>query len=72
VDELHADRDITDECWSILALDLSPACLVELIMLVGNYEMIAMLMNAGGIPPAEPAPNLPGNLFRTASPAGET
>lgn len=70
-DELHADRDISDECWAVLARDMSPPCLIELIMLVGNYEMIAMLMNAGGIPPAEPAPGLPGHRFRTAPPSEE-
>ncbi|HEY4334064.1 MAG TPA: hypothetical protein VGM78_15890, partial [Ilumatobacteraceae bacterium] len=66
VDELHAERDISVASWDALAADLSAAQLVELIMVVGNYEMVAMLMNAGGIPPAAPAPNLPGHRFRTA------
>ena len=46
VDELHADRNISDATWSSLAAILTEAELIELCMLVGHYEMLAMTLNA--------------------------
>ena len=64
VDELHLDGMISEDTWVRLAEHLEPPQLIELTMLVGNYEMIAMIMNSVGILPDEQAPDLPGNKFR--------
>jgi AhpD family alkylhydroperoxidase len=44
VDELHRDRRIGDELWDLLAAELDDAELIELCMLVGHYEMLAMTL----------------------------
>ncbi|MFC9995160.1 nitroreductase family deazaflavin-dependent oxidoreductase [Nocardia sp. NPDC127526] len=49
VDELHADRMIGDETWNGLSRYLSEAQLADLCMLVGHYEMLAMLLKSHGI-----------------------
>jgi AhpD family alkylhydroperoxidase len=41
VDALHETQDVDDASWSELARHLSPGDLVELVMLVGHYEMLA-------------------------------
>jgi AhpD family alkylhydroperoxidase len=46
VDELHDTRNISDETWAGLRAQLSDAELIELCMLVGHYEMLAMTLNA--------------------------
>lgn len=43
-DELHADGAIGDELWSRLAAALDEVELIELCMLVGHYEMLAMTL----------------------------
>jgi 4-carboxymuconolactone decarboxylase len=63
VDELHRDQRIHDETWNRLRTRLDPGGLIELLMLVGNYQMIALVMNSVGIAPQEPPPDLPGNVF---------
>jgi AhpD family alkylhydroperoxidase len=50
-DELHADRTISDELWSELRPLLSDAELIELCMLVGHYELLAMTLNALRVAP---------------------
>lgn len=65
-DELHLQRRIEDGTWDALKVRLDEASLVELVMLVGNYQMVAFLMNSAGILPVEPAPDLPGNTFAFA------
>jgi AhpD family alkylhydroperoxidase len=60
-DELHADRTISDALWEPLRAELSDADLIELCMLVGHYEMLAMTLNALHVQP-DPLP--------TARPAG--
>ncbi|MEV6773720.1 nitroreductase family deazaflavin-dependent oxidoreductase [Nocardia sp. NPDC051030] len=49
VDELHADRMIADETFTGLSQYLSDAQLADLCMLVGHYEMLAMLLKTHGI-----------------------
>ena len=44
-DELLADGDITDETWSRLSGTLDTRQLIELVMLVGHYEMLAKTIN---------------------------
>ena len=56
VDELHADRRIGDELWAGLRAQYDERELIELCMLVGHYEMLAMtLLSLGVEPDAEPA-----------------
>jgi alkylhydroperoxidase family enzyme len=50
-DELHADRRISDQVWSELRPVFSDIELIELCMLVGHYEMLAMTLNSLGVVP---------------------
>ena len=50
-DELHADRTISEEHWRPLRALLSEPELIELCLLVGHYEMLAMTANALGVQP---------------------
>ena len=50
-DELHASRDISDQLWDSLRRSLSDVELIELCMLVGHYEMLAMTLNALRVQP---------------------
>lgn len=45
-DELHAERRIGDELWQRLRAQLDEPQLIELCMLVGHYEMLAMTLNS--------------------------
>ncbi|HEX6715066.1 MAG TPA: carboxymuconolactone decarboxylase family protein [Thermoleophilaceae bacterium] len=61
VDELHATRTLSDGAWdSLEAAGLSETELIELPMLVGHYEMLAMTLNALRVRP---------DRFRRASPS---
>jgi alkylhydroperoxidase family enzyme len=51
VDELHSTRNISDELWAGLRAELSDAELIELCMLTGHYEMLAMTLNALRVQP---------------------
>jgi alkylhydroperoxidase family enzyme len=50
-DELHSEREISDELWAELRPLLSDAELIELCMLVGHYEMLAMTLNSLRVQP---------------------
>jgi AhpD family alkylhydroperoxidase len=50
-DALHGDRDIPDALWSSLRAELSDTDLIELCLLVGHYEMLAMTLNALRVQP---------------------
>jgi AhpD family alkylhydroperoxidase len=50
-DELHEQRSISDEVWALLRPELSDAQLIELCMLVGHYEMLAMTLNSLRVQP---------------------
>ena len=52
-DELHEHRDISDELWAGLSTTLSEIELIELCMLIGHYEMLAMTLNALRVQPDE-------------------
>jgi alkylhydroperoxidase family enzyme len=54
-DELHADRKISDAVWAPLSEHLSERKLIELCLLVGHYEMLAMTLNSLQVQP-DPAP----------------
>ena len=52
VDELHATRTLGDASWDALrTAGLSDTQLIELPLLVGHYEMLAMMLNALRVPP---------------------
>ncbi len=50
-DELHADGAIGDELWARLSAAFSEVELIELCMLVGHYEMLAMTLNSLRVQP---------------------
>jgi AhpD family alkylhydroperoxidase len=50
-DELHEQRTIGDELWGGLSAELSDLELIELCMLIGHYEMLAMAIGSLGIQP---------------------
>lgn len=69
-DELHAERTLSDSLWGELSALLSDVELIELCMLVGHYEMLAMTLNALAIEPdAVTADSLP-RLARRLQRAG--
>jgi alkylhydroperoxidase family enzyme len=55
VDELHDTRTIGDDTWAALSRELSEQQLIELPMLAGHYEMLAMTLNSLRVQP-DPAP----------------
>ena len=50
-DELHDHRVITDHTWESLVTELTERQLIELCLLVGHYEMLAMTLNSLGVEP---------------------
>jgi len=56
VDELHADRTMTPRTREHLEVLLSERQLIELCVLVGHYEMLAMLLNTQRVEPDAPRP----------------
>jgi AhpD family alkylhydroperoxidase len=53
-DAMHADGRIGDELWAGLARQLDEVRLIELCMLIGHYEMLAMTLNSLGVEPEHP------------------
>jgi alkylhydroperoxidase family enzyme len=49
VDELHAERVVSDATWERLKAHLDEPRLLELCMLTGHYEMLAMTLNSAGV-----------------------
>ncbi len=58
-DELHSSRDISSALWDELRPLLGDKQLIELCMLVGHYEMLAMTLNALRVQPDELSPGTP-------------
>ena len=54
-DELHGEGRIGDELWGRLSRMLDEVRLIELCMLVGHYEMLAMTLNSLEVEPDFPA-----------------
>ena len=50
-DEMHADGRIGDELWGQLSTELDEVRLIELCMLIGHYEMLAMTLNTLAVEP---------------------
>ena len=63
-DELHADRTISDELWAELRPLHSDPELIELCMLVGHYEMLAMTLSSLAVEPDRLPERPPGQLAR--------
>jgi AhpD family alkylhydroperoxidase len=54
-DQLHAEGQIDDELWTRLAAELDDRLLIELCLLIGHYEMLAMMLNTLRVQPDPPA-----------------
>ena len=64
-DELHGgERTISDELWTALAAELDDRRLIELCLLVGHYEMLAMTLNALRVAPDPVTPRPPSRAAR--------
>jgi AhpD family alkylhydroperoxidase len=50
-DELHRTATLSDAVWSLLARRLDERGLIELVMLIGNYRMLAYALNALRVQP---------------------
>jgi alkylhydroperoxidase family enzyme len=57
VDELHDDACISDPTWDALATRYDERQLIELLMLVGHYHLLAFALNSLGV---QPEPGVPG------------
>jgi hypothetical protein len=53
-DELHADGVVGDATWARLSGELDERLLIETLMLVGHYEMLAMTLNSLRVQPERP------------------
>jgi len=51
VDELHADGDLADATWDALRGQLDQRGLIELVFLVGHYEMLATALQTLRVQP---------------------
>jgi AhpD family alkylhydroperoxidase len=57
-DEMHADGEIGDRLWALLAAELDDDLMIELCMLIGHYEMLAMTLKSLRVQPEAPAERL--------------
>jgi alkylhydroperoxidase family enzyme len=48
-DELHADVRVSDDTWAALARSYSEVQLIEAVMLVGHYRMVAGALESFGV-----------------------
>lgn len=49
-DEFHRERMISEPTWRVLEKHYSNRHLLELVMLIGHYEMLAGVLNSTGLP----------------------
>lgn len=49
-DEFHHDRMIAEPTWQALAAHYDEKLLLEVLMLIGHYEMLAGILNSTGLP----------------------
>jgi AhpD family alkylhydroperoxidase len=54
-DEMHGRGRIGEELWAALSREYDEVLLIELCMLIGHYEMLAMTLNTLGVQPERPA-----------------
>lgn len=65
VDELHAHSTISDQTWARMSALWTPAQLLEIVILIGHYHLVAFFMNATGAEPEDGARHLA--IFGAAS-----
>ena len=65
-DELHEQRKISDPTWNELRPFMSDEDLIELCLLVGHYEMLAMTLNSLEVAPDEQRAGAPTAAMRVA------
>jgi AhpD family alkylhydroperoxidase len=53
-DELHSEGRIGDGLWAELAAELDEVLLIELCLLIGHYEMLAMTLESLRVQPDPP------------------
>lgn len=53
-DELHRDRDLSDATWEAVRAELDEPTAIELVMLVGHYEMLATALTTLRVEPDRP------------------
>jgi AhpD family alkylhydroperoxidase len=63
-DQLHATRTLSDDLWGALRPLLNDQELIELCMLIGHYEMLAMTLNALCVEPESSSPVPPAASVR--------
>jgi AhpD family alkylhydroperoxidase len=51
VDEMHATLTLGDDSWAELHGLLGDACAIELVMLVGQYHLVALALRTLGVQP---------------------
>lgn len=49
-DELHKQRMVAETTWETLKRHFSESEIIELLMLIGHYEMLAGVLNSVGLP----------------------
>lgn len=49
-DDFHHERMIAEETWQVLEAYFDTKRLLELVMLIGHYEMLAGVLNSTGLP----------------------
>lgn len=57
-DEMHANGRIGDEAWAVLSAELDDDLMIELCMLIGHYEMLAMTLRSLEVQPERPPDRL--------------
>lgn len=65
-DELHATHDLSDPLWVQLRGELSEAEAIELLLLVGHYEMLATALTVLRVQPDPPAARPPARIALAA------
>lgn len=50
-DELHRDRDLSDETWAAVRAELDEPTAIEFVMVVGHYEMLATTLTTLRVAP---------------------
>jgi AhpD family alkylhydroperoxidase len=58
VDLLHRDRDLDDDAWAALRTHLDERRALELLFLVGHYEMLATALVTLRVQPDRPRPSV--------------
>lgn len=53
-DELHDDRDVSDQTWAALRDHVDEPTAIEVVLLITHYEMLATTINTLRVPPDRP------------------